>query len=149
MKTMDFEKMEDRIGHRVVARLNDGCEDLPHDITERLKAARMQALAKRRVETPLVTSADINASHTGIASLYMGDSENHHSIWTQLGIWLPLILFVVGLIGIPTVQQEHYVYEIASVDLELLGDDLPPAAYTDPGFVHFLNMNSTRHHAAE
>jgi hypothetical protein len=27
------------------------------------------------------------------------------------------------------------------VDAELLADDLPPAAYTDPGFVHFLTTN--------
>jgi hypothetical protein len=145
MKTMDFEKIEDRIGRRVGARLLEGCDDLPHDITERLKAARMQAVAKRKVVADLSTSTDINSSYAGIASLYMGDSDNSDnksSIWMQLGMWLPLVLLLAGLIGIPTVQQEYYVSEIASVDLELLGDDLPPAAYTDPGFVHFLNARS-------
>ncbi|MFM2252087.1 MAG: hypothetical protein RJB68_424, partial [Pseudomonadota bacterium] len=57
MKTMDFEKMEDRIGREVGSRLSQGCDDLPFDITERLKAARMQALAKRKVETALVAGA--------------------------------------------------------------------------------------------
>ena len=27
------------------------------------------------------------------------------------------------------------------IDTELLTDELPPAAYTDPGFVHFLSIN--------
>ena len=148
MKTIDFENMEVRIGREVGSRLSQGCDDLPFDITERLKAARMQALAKRKVETALVAGAGVNSSHSGVASLYMGDSDNHerNSIWTRLGIWLPLALFVAGLIGIPAVQQENYALEVASVDLELLGDDLPPAAYTDPGFIHFLNAHR---HAVE
>jgi hypothetical protein len=32
--------------------------------------------------------------------------------------------------------------EIAAVDAELLTDELPPAAYTDPGFLQFLRSNN-------
>ncbi len=146
MKTMDFEKLEDRIGRRVSARLSEGCEDLPHDISERLKAARMQAVAKRKLAA--ATHTDISSSYAGVASLYMGggDSGDKNSLWTQFGIWLPLVLLLVGLVGIPSVQHDRYVSEVASVDVELLSDELPPAAYTDPGFVHFLNA---RRHMAE
>jgi hypothetical protein len=35
-------------------------------------------------------------------------------------------------------QNEYRANEIAQVDAELLIDDLPPAAYTDPGFLVFL-----------
>lgn len=135
MKTTNF---EDRIGRNVAARLLDACDDLPHDITERLKVARMQALSKRNVVSLSASSA--TNSYAGVATLYMGDdSDNHNSIWTKFGMWLPFFLFLVGLIGIPMVQDNYYANEVASVDLELLGDELPPAAYTDPGFVHFLN----------
>ena len=39
------------------------------------------------------------------------------------------------------VQEQRRANEIAEVDVELLADDLPPAAYTDQGFVHYLNTN--------
>jgi hypothetical protein len=39
------------------------------------------------------------------------------------------------------VQEQRRVDELAEVDVELLADDLPPAAFTDPGFVHFLTTN--------
>jgi hypothetical protein len=35
-------------------------------------------------------------------------------------------------------QNEHRSIELASIDAELLTDDLPPDAYTDPGFLVFL-----------
>lgn len=147
MKTMDFEKIEDRIGRGVAARLVQGCDDdLPHDITERLKAARMRALAKHREVAVLASSTGIAASHAGSASLYIGDSGDENSIWTQFGAWFPLVVLLVGLIGIPAIQNDHHASEVANVDIELLGDELPPAAYTDPGFVHFLNA---RRHAVE
>jgi hypothetical protein len=38
-------------------------------------------------------------------------------------------------------QNEYRTNEIASLDAELLIDDLPPDAYTDPGFLVFLKSN--------
>ena len=38
----------DRFALRVVARLDEGSNDLPYDIAERLRAGRMQALDKRK-----------------------------------------------------------------------------------------------------
>jgi len=35
-------------------------------------------------------------------------------------------------------QDGIRISEIADVDTELLTDDLPPAAYTDPGFTQYL-----------
>ena len=40
----------DLFARRVAVRMTQGTEDLPYDISERLRAARMQALAKRKVE---------------------------------------------------------------------------------------------------
>jgi hypothetical protein len=36
------------------------------------------------------------------------------------------------------VQDQYRADELADVDVELLTDELPPAAYTDPGFIEFL-----------
>jgi hypothetical protein len=43
-----------------------------------------------------------------------------------------------GLASIHIFQNELRTDELASLDTELLIDDLPPAAYTDPGFLVFL-----------
>jgi hypothetical protein len=36
------------------------------------------------------------------------------------------------------------ILEVAEVDAALLADDLPPAAYSDPGFVQFLKTTDSR-----
>jgi hypothetical protein len=131
------ENYQDRFGRNLAARLSDSTNDLPNDISERLKAARMQALAKRKV-VKLQTASGVN-SNGGAATLHIGDSNN--SIWTRLGSFIPLLALIVGLLAIAVVQEQRRANEIADVDVELLADDLPPAAYTDPGFVHFLSGN--------
>ena len=45
---------------------------------------------------------------------------------------------MVGLVSIHFIQNERRANEIAEIDSALLMDELPPAAYTDPGFVQFL-----------
>jgi hypothetical protein len=55
---------------------------------------------------------------------------------------LPLIALLVGLASIHIFQNELRTDELASLDTELLIDDLPPSAYTDPGFMVFLKTPS-------
>ena len=140
MKTFDTtlsESYQDQFGHKLVARLSDSTQDLPNDISERLKAARMQALCKRKI-VKLQTTPTVN-SNGGAATLTGGDWGI--SIWTRLGSFVPLLALVAGLLTIAVVQDQRRANELAEVDVELLADDLPPAAYTDPGFVHFLITN--------
>lgn len=140
MKTFDStssESYQDRFGRALVARLTDSTQDLPNDISERLKAARMQALAKRKV-VKLVTAAGVTANG-GTATLHLGNSDN--SLWTRLGSFIPLVALITGLLAIAIVQEQRGADELAEVDVELLADDLPPSAYTDPGFAHFLRTN--------
>jgi hypothetical protein len=132
-----IESYQDRFGHRVAARLSDSTQSLPNDITERLKAARMQALAKRKV-VKLQTATSVN-TNGGAASLTMGSAWG--GFWNRLGSVIPLVLLVSGLLAIAVIQEQRVATEIAEVDVELLADELPPSAYTDPGFVHFLNAN--------
>lgn len=139
MKTIQnpshFENQQDRLGRNIAARLSD--TTLPNDISERLKVARMQALAKRKV-VKLQTATSVNAQG-GTATLSAGDWDG--GIWSRLGAIIPLLALVAGLLTIAVVQEQQRATEIADVDVELLADDLPPAAYTDPGFVHFLSIN--------
>jgi hypothetical protein len=139
MKTLDMtsESYQDRFGRKLAARLSDSTQDLPNDISERLKAARMQALSKRKI-VKLQIASNVQ-SDGGAATLTGGDWGN--SIWTRLGSFVPLLALVAGLLTIAMVQEQRRVDELAEVDVELLADDLPPAAFTDPGFVHFLTTN--------
>ena len=41
--------LQDRFALRLTARLSSGAADLPYDVSERLRAARVQAVAKRKV----------------------------------------------------------------------------------------------------
>ena len=140
MKTLDPNQImnsQDRLGRNIAARLSDTTHSLPNDISERLKAARMQALAKRKV-VKLQTATNVNMQD-GAATLNAGDFDG--GLWSRLGAVIPLLALVAGLLTIAVVQEQQRTNEIADVDVELLADELPPAAYTDPGFAHFLSIN--------
>ena len=124
----------DQFGRRVAARLSSGSQALPYDISERLRASRMQALALRKPEAKPAMA--VVAQGGGSAALGFGD-ENL-GLWHRIGSALPLIVLAAGLVLIHTFQTERRASEIAEVDAALLTDDLPPAAYADPGFVQFL-----------
>lgn len=127
---------QDEFGRAVAARLSQGTAELPHHVSERLRVARMQAVARRKPElqpSRLTVSA-------GQASLGSGDEGP--SLWSRIAAVLPLVALVAGLIAIDVVQKERRASELAEVDAALLTDDLPPSAYADPGFVQFLK--STR-----
>ena len=126
----------DQVGQALARRLNEHATVLPHDISERLRAARMQALAFRKREPALAFEPQL-ATAGGPAS---GSFEGLN-IWNRLGSALPVIVLLMGLAFIHVVQNEHRSMELASIDAELLTDDLPPDAYTDPGFLVFLKAN--------
>ena len=129
---------QDRFGLRVTARLSDAVDDLPYDISERLRAARAQALGKRKVSV-IRTALSVGVSG-GAATLTYGNE--HFSWWDRIGAALPLLALVLGLISISVIQNDNRTNELAEIDAALLTDDLPPTAYTDPGFAQFLKLNS-------
>ena len=136
-RQMPAASAEDRFGQRLVARLSDGNGDIPHEISERLKAARMVALSKRNVAKVETASARVSLGQT--VALHLGGEK--FSWWGRMAAIIPLIALVTGLMAIEFIQDEFWADEIASVDSELLTDPLPPEAYTDPGFTQFLRSN--------
>ncbi|MBP6535945.1 MAG: DUF3619 family protein, partial [Xylophilus sp.] len=68
------------------------------------------------------------------------------SLWRQIASALPLIALVAGLVAINTIQDDDRLSELAEVDAALLTDDLPPDAYSDPGFVQFLKTSHSETH---
>ncbi len=118
-------------------RLAEGSESLPHDIGERLKAARAQAVAKRKVVSAQVAEA---VSYSGgEAALQFGSEDG--GWWNRIASFLPLLALIAGLIAITVLQDEVRIREVAEVDAELLTNELPPAAFTDPGFAQYVRAN--------
>ena len=48
---------------------------------------------------------------------------------------------VAGLMFINAEQNDDRARELAEVDVALLTDELPPAAFADPGFLQFLKTD--------
>ena len=127
----------DQVGQAIARQLNQHAIDLPHDITERLRVARMQAISLRKPEPARVLAPQlVTAMGTG-----MGNHDEGLNLWSRLASALPLIALLFGMATIHIFQNEFRANEIAQLDAELLTDDLPPDAYTDPGFLIFLKSN--------
>lgn len=137
------EILQDRYGLKLAARLSAGAQELPHDISERLRVARVQAVSRRKVVQIAKLRLASAVSPSGSAAT-MPFGDDGWSIWGRLASVLPLVTLVVGLVAINLVQNENRANEVAEVDAALLTDDLPPAAYADSGFIHYLKSVASR-----
>jgi hypothetical protein len=132
-----LEQQQDRFGRRVAAVLTAGTDELPYGITERLRAARVQAVSRQK-QVKARGSSPVFASG---GSAVFGFRPHEGGLWSRLASVLPLAALAAGLVLINVIQDERRASEVAEVDAALLTDDLPPAAYADPGFVQFLKSN--------
>ncbi|MBZ4210692.1 MAG: DUF3619 family protein [Comamonadaceae bacterium] len=128
---------QDRFGLQVAARLSDAADELPYDISERLRAARTRALSQRRSAAQTASSVTRSGS---AATLTFGTEQLNW--WDRVAAAAPLLALVLGLVAINVIQNDKRANEIAEIDAALLTDDLPPAAYTDPGFTQFLKSRA-------
>jgi hypothetical protein len=80
-------------------------------------------------------------SRSGAAATLTFGSE-HLNWWDRVAAAAPLLALVLGLVAINVVQSDTRANEIAEIDAALLTDDLPPAAYADPGFTQFLKSRT-------
>lgn len=130
----DQHAIEARLGARLAASLSQGTNTPGHDVAERLRVAREQALLRARAaRQPAAATGTVALGHGGAAQLA------GFSPWRErLALALPLLLMVAGLIAIEQWTARERVLAAADLDAQLLTDSLPPAAYTDPGFVEYL-----------
>jgi hypothetical protein len=144
-------ELEARFGASVGAALTERNASLPHDVSERLRFAREQALA-RAAQVRAAAAATTVASpaavqlggtlalggHGGSMVDPAGSNPGGAGLWSMLMSALPLLLLVAGLLLIAMGQENEQIAAAAEVDTALLSDSLPPAAFTDPGFSEFL-----------
>ena len=138
------ELAQERFALKLTSRLSDSAETLPHDIEERLRVSRQQAVAKRKLAslTRLATASSVSRSGGAATMTMNGRGSEPFSLWNAVASALPLVALMVGLVVINNIQNDLRASEVAEVDAALLTDDLPPSAYTDPGFAQFLKSRS-------
>lgn len=136
--TAQIDQAADRFARRVTARLTAGNDELPYDISERLRAARVQALAKRKLAAPVRQERTAPAVVRNGRTAALGWGGEGGNWWRALVSAVPLTALLVGLVVVNISQDEYGANEVAEVDAALLTDDLPPSAYADPGFVQYL-----------
>ena len=132
----------DQFARRLTARLSEGTQDLPYDISERLRAARVQALSQRK--RPVLVHQTAPAFTQQGSSAALGWGSEGGNWWRSLLSAVPVLALIAGLVVIQFSQEEYSTTEVAEVDSALLTDDLPPAAYADPGFAQFLKTGGTQ-----
>ena len=126
-------RLIDQWGRRLAQQLDASTVAIHPDISERLRIAREQAVARRRIVVLQSVSSIQGRSPSGELALGGG-------WWSRLSTMVPLAVLVVGLVFISVMGDEQRAHELADVDTELLTDELPPSAYVDPGFAKFLQL---------
>lgn len=131
---------------RVTLRLTQAGEEMHHDIAERLRAARVRALAERKrpAAQPVLhlRPSSTVVAQNGVASLSGGDGDHH---WWRAAVsvgWIAALL--IGLAWVHQAQVENTTSELTEIDTALLTDELPPSAYADPGFAQFIKSGRSK-----
>lgn len=142
-RTVDSQTLEARLAFRLAGSLSAGAERLPHDIGERLRFAREQALARARTSRLAAASAADGTQVVGVSnggSLLLGSFAS----WLQRAASvMPLLVLLGGLVLVNEATLRERVVAAAEIDSLLLGDELPPTAYSDPGFAEFLRSDAS------
>ena len=127
-------------GYKVRHALNEQLDSLPAPTTERLASARQKALARKKKDAAAPLRILIGQrSFVGSA----GTMANEPFSWlSRFGLILPLIVLVVGLIGIVSYDKQQRINETADLDAAMLTDDLPVVAYADHGFNAYLEKRA-------
>lgn len=131
----DMHAVEARLATRLAGSLTATAQAVPHDITERLRVAREQAVQRAQLARESASGraqvAGISASGAAILAGF--------AAWRQrFALGLPLVLMIAGLVAIDRYTVREQVLAVADIDAQLLSDTLPPSAYSDPGFAEYL-----------
>lgn len=130
--------IQGRLALRMAARLTDSLDELPHDIGERLRAARVRAVVSAAtIRTPENSESDLPKFNRLLQIFPVILRPN----WGRIAVAAPICSLLIGLFVIDALQNRWVADELAEIDSAILIDDLPTIAYTDPGFAHFLRTH--------
>jgi hypothetical protein len=122
-------------GYKVRHALNEQLDALPPSAAERLASARKIALSRKKSDAPL----RVLVRQKALAGQVGNFIKEPFSWATRIGLIIPLIVLVVGLVSIIQSEQQQRIDETADIDAAMLTDDLPVTAYADHGFNAYLD----------
>jgi hypothetical protein len=134
----DADVLEARLAATLAMGLSERALALPHDITERLRVSREQAVLRARESRRLADGMAVQTVAVSRGAAVLGGSA---SGWQRMGYLLPLLMLLAGFLLIDTWTAREQVLAAADIDSVLLADTLPPQAYADPGFAEFLKSS--------
>lgn len=136
----DDHAIESRLAARLAGGLTARVEHLPYDVSERLRFAREQALGRAR---EVRRAAPAGHTVVGISTQGAAVLSGFVPWWQRAASVLPLLMLVAGLLAIEHWTVREQVVAAADFDSQLLADELPPSAFSDPGFAEFLRSTPT------
>lgn len=125
--------------YKVRHALNEQLDDLPASTTDRLQAARLAALSRKKADAPArLAQRVVRPGFAGaIGSLFSSSSFNFSALG-RAGAIIPLLALVAGLAGVYQYEEDRRIAELAELDAAVLSDELPLTAYLDHGFNQYL-----------
>ena len=138
----DDHAIEQRLAARLASSLSAHAQALAPDVSERLRFARELALGRARDVRRLAPA--VATAGTQIVGRSVGGAAVLASFvpwWQRAASVLPLVMLLAGLLAIDHLSSREQVLAAAEFDAQLLSDDLPPAAYSDPGFAEYLRAS--------
>jgi hypothetical protein len=113
---------DQEFGYRIRQALDEGADRLDYTTVYRLEAARQAALASHRPRKPAP-----------------GVSEFGRGGWMRtLGLAAPVVMLIIGFIGIYEWQHQKQITDLANMDFAVLLDNMPIGAYADKSFTVLL-----------
>ncbi len=120
--------------YKVRHALNEGLEKMPESVTERLEHARHIAVKRKKSDSPMRAIVRQNVVAGNVGAFF----QDQYSWLKRMGLALPALVLVFGLMGIYQHEEQHQIRATADIDVAVLSDELPPSAYADAGFKAYL-----------
>lgn len=126
------------LAYKVRHALDQSADNLPESTAKRLSSARKIALSRKKQESEQLAFAQ-RMANAGPGHARHTFHFDNLTIWAgRMGVLIPLVFMVFGLLGLYRYEQREQLIETANIDAEVLTDDLPLSAYLDHGFNAFL-----------
>jgi hypothetical protein len=125
--------------YKVRHALNEKLDDLPASTTDRLAAARMAAMARKKAHVPVVVAQTAKAGRGSVLGDTIAGFFSGQMSWMgRLSVAVPLVALVFGMAGIYHAEEKQRIDDLAEMDAAVLSDELPLSAYLDHGFKAYL-----------
>ncbi|PMS35994.1 uncharacterized protein DUF3619 [Trinickia symbiotica] len=133
---------EREFAHNICRALDENAASLPASTVEKLAAARLVALARKKPEALAARAFVPVLAHAGgepSMSPRSAPRERRVSPFVRMLRAWPVIALVVGVAAIAYWENLQRSAELADIDAAMLNDELPLNAYLDHGFNAYLS----------